>query len=94
MTRWRFTIHIKSLEEFTDDLANALYESGCSRYALASSNCRSHIRIDRESLSLQTAIRSAIHDVRRCGLDVDSVEIEEQDLIEEELLQWPAEAAR
>lgn len=85
---WRFTLHLKGLEEFTNELANRLYEAGCDDGTLSSSNHHTEIGFDREAKSLNDAIRSAISNVRSVGLDVERVEIEEQDLIDKELAQW------
>ena len=85
---WRFMLHLKDLEEFTDALVDAIYEAGCSDGTLVSSNYRCHIGFSREAPSLSTAIRSAVADVRSVGLDVDGVEIERQDLAEAYLAQW------
>ena len=81
---WRFMLHLKDLEEFTDALVDAIYEAGCSDGTLVSSNYRCHIGFSREAPSLSTAVA----DVRSVGLDVDGVEIERQDLAEAELAQW------
>ena len=85
---WRFTLHLKEIDSFTDEQADALYGGGCSDGTLSSSAGRARIGFDREAATLQDAIRSAVSDVRRAGLEVDHVEIEEQELVEEELVQW------
>ncbi len=85
---WRFTLHLKGIDSFTDEQADALYGGGCSDGTLSSSAGRARIGFDREATTLQGAIRSAESDVRHTGLDVDHVEIEEQELVEEELVQW------
>lgn len=85
---WRFTLRLKGIEEFTNDIANRLYEAGCCDGTLSSSNRRAEIGFDREAKTLNDAIRSAIANVRSVGLDVERVEIEEQDLVDEELAQW------
>ena len=84
---WNFTIHLKGVGEFTDELAESLYACFADG-AIVSSNGCTRISFGREANTLQDAIRSAVNDVRRENLDVDRVEIEEQDLIQEELLQW------
>ena len=85
---WRFTLHLKEIDSFTDEQADALYGGGCSDGTLSSSAGRARIGFDREAATLQGAIRSAVSDVRHAGLEVDHVEIEEQELVEEELVQW------
>ena len=85
---WRFTLHLKEIDSFTDEQAEALYGGRCSDGTLSSSAGRAWIGFDREAPTLQSAIRSAVSDVRQVGLEVDHVEIEEQELVEEELAQW------
>lgn len=85
---WRFTLHLKGIDSFSDEQAEALYGGRCSDGTLSSSAGRARIGFDREAATLQGAIRSAVADVRHAGLEVDHVEIEEQELVEEELAQW------
>lgn len=79
---WRFVAHIKDLEEFTDDLANVLYEAGCSDATLSSSCGHAKIAFDRDSATLQSAIRTAVADIARADLVVSSIEIIAEDLAE------------
>jgi hypothetical protein len=85
---WRFTLHLKGIDSFSDDQAEVLYGGRCSDGTLSSSAGRARIGFDREAPTLQGAIRSAVSDVRQAGLEVVYVEIEEQELVEEELAQW------
>ena len=85
---WRFTLHLKGVDEMTIDLSNRLYESGCADSNPSSSRGRAKVSFDREAATLNDAIRSAVHDVRKAGVDVDHVEIESEDLAEAELSQW------
>lgn len=82
---WRFTLFIKGLSEFTDEQADALYEAGCSDGSLASGDGQAWIGFDREADSLLAAVRSAINDIGKVGLEIDRVEIDQ-----EEVAQWPA----
>lgn len=79
---WSFTLHLKVVELFSEDQVNQLYESGCSDGTLSSSKGRSQISFDRESPTLEDAIRSAIADVQKAGIQVDRLEIESDDLAE------------
>ena len=85
---WRFTLHLKGIDSFTDEQVDALYGGGCSDGTLSSSAGRARIGFDREAATLQGAIRSSVADVRHAGLDVDHVEIEAQELVESDLAQW------
>ncbi len=82
---WQFTITIKDLEEFSDAQCDALYEAGCSDGTLCSCSGTAYIHFDRESESLEKAIRSAIADIGTAGLEIDHIEIDR-----EELAEWPA----
>ena len=55
---WRFALHLKGLESFTDEQAEALYGGGCSNGTLSSSDGHARIGFDREAPSLQDAIAS------------------------------------
>lgn len=85
---WRFTLFLKDLDRFSEELSNRLYEAGCDDATLSSSGGRSEIGFDREADTLQQAIRTAIENVRSVGLDVDHVEIDHEDLLEHELALW------
>ena len=78
---WGFTAHIKDLDSFSDELADALYEVAPDT-SLSSSCGRSRIAFDREAATLHEAIRSAIADVATVGLVVTSVELDEIELSE------------
>ena len=85
---WSFTLYLKDLTEFSDEQTDALYEAGCYDGSLASGEGQAWIGFDREARSLQDAIRSAVSDVRRVGLDVELVEIEAEELADAEISQW------
>ena len=84
---WNFSLYIKDLHEFDDDLTNALYHD-FSDGTLCVAKGRAKIGIGRESPSLAEAIRSAVASARAHGLEVDRVEIVEEDLTPAEIDQW------
>jgi hypothetical protein len=84
---WRFRLHLKDLAEISDELADQLY-AACPDATIASSCGRAWISFDRDSDSLPMAIRTAVADIRRLGLDVGRVEIEASELAEAELDHW------
>ena len=88
---WRFTLHLKDVDEMTMDLSDRLF-AACDDCSPSSSGGRSEVSFDRESPTLQEAIRSAVSDVRKAGVDVGSVEIESDELAETELAQWSGSA--
>lgn len=77
---WEFTLHIKDLAEFTDELTDRLYEAGCGDGTLSSSKGHSQIGFSREADSMEQAIRSAIADLHKCDLTVVRAEIDEESL--------------
>lgn len=85
---WRFTLELTGVE-LTDALAESLYGL-CSDATLSGSDSCARVGFDREAMSLQAAIHSAVNDVRSLGLHVERVEIEGPDLAEKELAQWSA----
>ena len=77
---WRFTLHLRGVDVMTEELANRIYEAGCDDSSPSSSNGRVEICFDRESGTLQEAIRSAVTDVGKAGLTIDRVEIDSEEM--------------
>ena len=84
---WNFVLHLKGIKEFNDEISETLHEAFADG-TLASSAGSARILFGRESATLNEAIRSAVNDVRKAGLEIDHVEIENEDLEETELAQW------
>lgn len=82
MKNHRFTLILDGLSEMTEDVTNALYEAGCDDGSPGSSESVTHIAFDREAESLEEAIRSAVSDVRKAGLSVERVQIDDEALTE------------
>lgn len=80
MKEQRFTVILDGVTEMTDEVANALYESGCDDASPGSCNGVAHVAFDREAGSLEGAIRSAIADIRKAGFQPLRVEIDCDDL--------------
>ena len=78
----RFSLILAGLSEMTEETANALYESGCDGGSPGSSCGLAHVAFDREADSLEGAIRSAVSDVRKAGLSVERVQIDDEALTE------------
>ena len=78
----RFTLILAGLSEMTEAMANALYESGCDDGSPGSSSGLAHVAFDRQADSLEEAIRSAVSDVRKAGLSVERVQIDDDALTE------------
>ncbi len=80
MKQYDFTLVLSPDTELTDELVEALYESGCDD---GSPGCRAGVvwvTLHREDESLEQAIRSGIADVQKAGCHVARVEIEFDDL--------------
>jgi len=80
MRQYDFTLILATGTELTDELVEALYESGCDD---GSPGCRGGVvwvTLHRQDESLEQAIRSGIADVQKAGCHVARVEIEPADL--------------
>lgn len=82
MKLYRFTVILAGAPEMTEQMANALFESGCDDGTPGSCDGVSHVHFDRESSSLDEAIRSAVTNVRKAGLEIERIEMECDDLQE------------
>ncbi|NLY01272.1 MAG: hypothetical protein GXY83_34715 [Rhodopirellula sp.] len=72
----RFIATLARGTELTDELAEAIYGSGCDDGSLFCSCGVVQIGFDREAESLEDAIRSAIADVQKAGCTVAEVTLE------------------
>lgn len=75
MTKFEFTLFLGGLSEITDDAANALYEAGCDDGSPASCDGAVWVTFHRQADSLDDAIRSAVADVQKTGLQIERLEI-------------------
>jgi hypothetical protein len=82
MATYRFTVILAGLDEISDDLAEALFEAGCDDGSPWSSQGVAAVGFDRQSESLEQAVRSAIADVQKAGCRVAWVKMEPQDFSE------------
>ena len=80
MKRYNFTLILSPGTELTDELVEALYESGCDDGTPGSRAGVVWVTLHREGESLEQAIRSGIADVQKAGCHVARVEIEPEDL--------------
>jgi hypothetical protein len=76
MKTYEFDVILKDTPEPTDQSADALFEAGCDDGTLASRDGTTWIHFDRESSSLEEAIRSAVTQVQFAGLVVFKVELD------------------
>ena len=80
MNQYDFTLVLSPGTELTDELVEALYESGCDDGSPGSRAGVVWVTLHREDESLEQAIRSGIADVQQAGCHVARVEIELEDL--------------
>lgn len=76
MTKYEFTLILKGQLELTEEVADKLFEAGCTDGTPGICNCVFSIDFHREANSLEEAIRSAIANVKSAGHEVERVEIE------------------
>ena len=80
MRQYDFTLVLAPGTELTDELVEALYESGCDDGSPGSRGGVVWVTLHREDESLEQAIRSGIADVQKTGCHVARVEIEPEAL--------------
>jgi len=81
MAEQHFTVILKENDSFTEEVVEQLYAQ-CDDASAGSRNGIGHVRFDRPAASLNEAIASAVADLQVCGLEVERVEIEADDLSE------------
>jgi hypothetical protein len=75
MRYYEFDVVLAGLTEISDELADALFESGCDDGTPCSSEGIAWIGFTREADSLESAIRSAVADVQKAHCTVSRVQI-------------------
>ncbi len=77
---------ILSIDEFTNEIADALFEAGFDDAHLTKSGGRACIIVDdRDTTDLEATVRQAISDAQRAGAHVSRVEIPAVESINAEL---------
>ena len=76
MAKYEFALILKGQYELTEEIADELFEAGCDDGTPGVCNGVFSIDFRREGDSLETAIRSAIADVKSAGYEVERAEIE------------------
>jgi len=75
MKEHEFTVILAGISEITDGAANALYEAGCDDGSPGSCDGVVSVDFHRDASTLESAIQSAIADIRKAGFQVERVEI-------------------
>jgi hypothetical protein len=76
MPKYEFRLILRGSPELTEEIADELFEAGCSDGTPGTCNGVFSIDFHRESDSLEAAINSAINNVKSAGYEVDHVQIE------------------
>jgi hypothetical protein len=82
MKVFEFTVILKGMDVMSEETAERLHEAGCDDCTPGSSDGVAFAAFDREAASLESAIASALRDVRRAGCEVDRVYLDEAELTE------------
>lgn len=77
--KYEFSL-ILTAHDVTDEEAGKLYAAGCDDGSILSRGDVSMVQFDREALTLDEALTSAIRDVENAGFEVARVEIERHEV--------------
>jgi len=84
MQAWTFRVWLSASPDDLLDWSNALFEAGCDDSTPGTFEGRAHTDFHRNAETLDDAIRSAVEDVHKAGLTIDTIEINES-----EIATWP-----
>jgi hypothetical protein len=70
-----FTVILADITEISDEAANALYEAGCDDGSPGSCDGVVSVDFHRDAPTLESAIQSAVADIRKAGFQVQRIEI-------------------
>jgi len=76
MKTYGFDVVLKDATEITDEQADGLFAAGCDDGTPTVCNGVAWIHFDREAVSLEEAIRSAVNQVQAAGFSVSKVELD------------------
>lgn len=76
MNTYEFDVILQGIAEVTDDQADALFEAGCDDGTPVSCDGLAWIHFDRQSPSLEEAVRLAVSQIRNVGLAIAKVELD------------------
>jgi hypothetical protein len=68
MKKYSFTLILSGIDDLNDEVANALFESGCDDATPSMRNGVVRLSFDREAKTLKDAILTAIRDVKKAGV--------------------------
>ncbi len=79
MNTHEFTLTLSGVAELTTEVEDGLFEAGCDDALLAVQSGRVTLDFARDGASLEDAVLSAVHDVRRAGVGADVVRVDGPD---------------
>ena len=74
-----FRVILQGVDVMTEEIAEKLYVAGCDDSSPFSADGVAGADFDRDATSLESAVASAVSDVRKAGFDVARIEIEAPD---------------
>jgi hypothetical protein len=77
MKVYQFDVLLKDLPDMTDEQADRLFAAGCDDGTPTSCDGLAWIHFDREAVSLEDAIRSAVAQVHAAGMSVAKVQLDD-----------------
>ena len=80
MKCYGFSIILKGVPFITEEIADKLFEAGCDDCSPGSHAEVTRADFDREAESLESAISSAVADVRKAGYEAERIEIVGEDI--------------
>jgi len=80
-TYW-FHVFLAGVDSITDETAEALFEAGCNDGLPSSSGGLAQVSFAREADSLESAIFSALDEIKKAGFDFSKVEIDPESMHE------------
>lgn len=83
LNTFRFTLVLKNVDENTPDLEDSLYEAGCDDALINFRNRAVYLDFDREAISLEEAVISAIKNVKSASLEIEIAAVAPENLVTE-----------
>jgi hypothetical protein len=80
---FEFTLVLKNADENTPDLEDSLYEAGCDDALINFRNGAVYLDFDREAISLEEAVISAIKSVKSASVDAEVARVAPENLVTE-----------
>jgi len=81
LKEYNFTLVISGVHDETIGLEDDLFEAGCDDALLYFKNGATYLEFDREHISLENSILSAIHDIELANIKAKVIRVEPEDLV-------------